>query len=105
MIEDRLKKNQQIYFSTAIIASFAIYINGFDEKKQKILVVDRAKEKLEKLSQKLQKDAKEIKNEKEMFGEVVRDERFVETFKEIYEKIQNFGSEKTLKWLNEKNYQ
>lgn len=102
VITDRLKMNEKIHLSTAIIASFAYYLNGINEKGEKIQIVDRAKEKLLELSKKLQSDAKLIKNENEMFGEIVKDEKFVKTFEEIYEMIKNFGSEKTLKCLIEK---
>jgi mannitol 2-dehydrogenase len=99
VIVDRLKNNESIYLSTAIIASFAYYINGVNEKGQDIQIVDRAKENLLSLSKKLKNDSKLIKDEHEMLGEVVRDERFVKTFEEIYEMIKKDGSEATLKWL------
>lgn len=99
VIVDRLKNNESVYLSTAIVASFSYYINGVSEKGNKINVVDAAKDKLTALSKKLQNDSTAIKHEHEMFGDVVRDARFIKTFKEIYEKIKNEGSEKTLKWL------
>lgn len=101
VIEDRLKRNEGIYLSTAIVASFAFYLNGVNEKGKKIEIVDRAKEKLRILnfSQKLQKDATLIKEEHEMFGPVVKNEKFIKVFKEIYDKIKNDGSEATLQWL------
>lgn len=99
VIQDRLKKNETIYFSTAIVASYAFYVSGVNEKGEKIEVVDRASENLINLSKRLQKDASLIKDEHEIFGEVVRDERFVKVFAEIYDKIKSNGSEATLKWL------
>lgn len=99
VIVDRLAKNESIYLSTAIVASFAYYINGLTEKGYEIEIVDAALAKLEVLSKKLQKDPTAIKDEHEMFGDVVRDERFVKVFKEIYEKIKKDGSENTLRWL------
>lgn len=99
VIVDRLKKNESIYLSTAIVASFAYYLNGVNEKGNKIEVVDRAKEKLKILSANLLCDPTLIRDEHEMFGEVVRDERFIKVFKEIYNKIKIDGSEATLEWL------
>lgn len=96
---DRLKKKQSIYLSTSIIASFAKYLDGVNEKGATIEIVDRAKEKLQIISKNLQKDAAAIQNEEELFGEVVKNEEFIRVFKEIYDKISSEGSEQTLKWL------
>jgi mannitol 2-dehydrogenase len=85
--------------STSIVASFAKYLDGVNEKGAKIVIVDRAKPRLEVLAKKLQKDATAIKHEHELFGEVVANVEFVRVFKEIYDKIGSEGSEKTLKWL------
>lgn len=99
MIQDRLAKRQSIWLSTAIVASFVFHVDGVDETGKKIEIVDRMKDKLEILSQKLKKDSSAISKEQEIFGDVASDEKFVETFKEIYEKLRTDGSKKTLDWL------
>lgn len=100
VIVDRLKKNESIYQSVGIVASFAYYLNAVNENGMKIEIVDAAKGKLNELSKKLNDDSSAIKHETWLFGEVVRDERFIKVFKEIYEKIKKDGSESTLKWLS-----
>lgn len=99
VINDRLAKGQSIYLSTAIIASFAKYLNGVTESGKSLEIVDRMKDKLVVLAKKLQNDAAAIRNEHEIFGDLVNNEVFVSTFKEIYEKLSKEGSEKTLSWL------
>lgn len=102
VIEDRIANGLSIWLSTAIVASFAFYLNGIDETGKKIEIVDRMKDKLEILPQKLKKDASAICNEQEIFGEIAGEKVFVDTFKEIYEKLEKDGTKKTLEWLLEK---
>ncbi|KAG5679413.1 hypothetical protein PVAND_008980 [Polypedilum vanderplanki] len=99
VITDLLNIKQSIYLSTSIVASFAKHLDGVSEKGAKIEIADRAKEKLEELAKKLQKDPTAIQNEIELFGDIVTNTEFVQVFKEIYDKIGTDGCEKTLKWL------
>lgn len=101
VVVDRLAKNQSIWLSTAIIASFTVYLNKRSESGNTIDVVDRAKDKLQELNTKLLKDPSAIKEEKELFGDVVCHPEFVRVFGEIYKKITTAGSSDTLKWLIE----
>jgi mannitol 2-dehydrogenase len=70
-----------------------------NENGKKIEIVDRMKEKLKALGQRLRKDSGAISGSEEIFGEVVKNKAFVDTFKAIYEKIRKDGSKKTLDWL------
>lgn len=99
VILDRLAKGQSIWFSTAIIASFARYFDGKSESGKSIEIVDCKKEKLQSAAKKLNKDPKSIKDEADIFGNIVKNQVFVDTFAEIYEKIRTDGSRKTLDWL------
>lgn len=99
VIQDRLANGQSIWLSTAIVASFAKFHDGVDETGKKIEIVDRMKHKLAILAQKLKKDSSLISKEQEIFGDLASNKAFVEAFKEIYGKLQEDGSEKTLDWL------
>ena len=99
VIKDRLAKGKSIYLSTAVFASFAKCLNEVTENGNFLLVVDRMKDKLDILAKKLQIDATAIRDEHEIFGDVVRNDVFVSTFKEIYDKLGTDGSQKTLNWL------
>lgn len=101
VIVDRIKAGQSIYLSTAIVASFARYLNGKSGTGKPIEVIDRAKTKLAVLNDKLLADPTMIKHENELFGDIVSNPEFVRVFKEIYDKIGNCGSENTLKWLTD----
>lgn len=99
VIRDRLRKNEDIRLSVAIVVSFARYLDGKSDSGTKIEIIDRIKPKLEITAQNLQKDSMAIQDETEIFGDIVKDERFLKAFKDIYEKLCNTGSEETLKWL------
>ena len=99
VIIDRLAKGESVYLSTAIVASFAKYLDGVNESGNALVIVDRMKDKLDILAKKLQIDATAIRDEHEIFGDVVRNDVFVSTFKEIYDKLGTDGSQKTLNWL------
>jgi len=99
VITDRLAKGESIYLSTAIVVSFAKFLNGVNESGNVLDVADRMKDKLAVLAKKLQNDATAIRDEHEIFGDNVKNEVFLKTFKEIYEKLDKEGSEKTLNWL------
>lgn len=102
VITDRLADGKSIWLSTAIVVSFARYLNGVDENGKSIEIVDRAKDKLAVLAQNLRSDSSVILSEHELLGETVRNQVFVNTFKEIYDKLSKDGSKKTLEWLIEK---
>lgn len=102
VITDRLADGKSIWLSTAIVVSFARYLNGVDENGKPIEIIDRAKEKLAVLAQSLQSDSSVILGEHELLGETVSNQVFVNTFKEIYDKLSKDGSKKTLEWLIEK---
>jgi mannitol-1-phosphate/altronate dehydrogenase len=57
------------------------------------------KDKLKILARKLKEKSSAIGEAEEIFGDVVKNKAFVETFKVIYEKIGKDGSKKTLDWL------
>jgi len=99
VIKDRLAKGESIYLSTAIVVSFAKFLNGVNESGNVLDVADRMKDKLAVLAKKLQSDATAIRDEHKIFGDNVKNEVFLKTFKEIYEKLDKEGSAKTLNWL------
>lgn len=99
VIVDRLAQGQSIWFSTAIVASFARYFDGVSESGKQIAIVDCKSEKLKEIAKRLHADPSAIQDEVDIFGSVVKNQKFIETFSEIYRKIGADGSKKTLDWL------
>lgn len=100
VIHDNLAAGRGIHLCTAIIASFLVYLDGLnDEKKPLTVSVDRMFERLSMLAKRLHKDPAAIVSEVEIFGDIVKNEVFLNAFTEIYQKICVEGSRKTLTWL------
>lgn len=104
VIRDRLAKNESVWLSTAIVASFARYLDGVNEQGKTIEIVDRMKDKLTILSEKLNNSSMALSDEEEIFGDIVNNKVFVNTFAEIYEKLRKDGEKETLDWLLAKKW-
>lgn len=104
VIRDRLAKNESVWLSTAIVASFARYLDGVNEQGKTIEIVDRMKDKLTILSEKLNNSSMALSDEEEIFGDIVNNKVFVNTFAEIYEKLRKDREKETLDWLLAKKW-
>lgn len=103
VIHDRLKKNQSIWMGAAIVATFVFYANGKSDSGKPIEIVDRNKDKLKSMTDSFRVDESGIKNQHLLFGDLVDDALFVQSFNEIYKKLQSSGTRKTVEWLIQKS--
>ncbi|XP_037024427.1 mannitol dehydrogenase DSF1-like [Bradysia coprophila] len=103
VIQHRLAKKEPIWMGVAIVATFAFYANGKTDSGKSIEIVDRNSDKLKALTDKLRVDEKGIKSQHTLFGDSVDNAAFVDTFNEIYKKLQTVGTSKTIEWLIQKN--
>lgn len=103
VIQDRLAKNESIWMGVAIVATFAFYANGVSDSGKSLAIVDRNTDKLKALTDKLRVDNTAIKSQHTLFGDSVDNAVFVNTFNEIYKKLQTEGTKKTIEWLLQKN--
>lgn len=103
VIHDRLAKNQNIWLSTAIVATFAFYANGVSVSGKPITMVDRNRDKLRVMAEGLQAGDSGIEKQHELFGDLVDNSIFVKTFNEIYKNLRDSGTRNTIKWLIEQN--
>ncbi|WP_298782329.1 mannitol dehydrogenase family protein [uncultured Polaribacter sp.] len=101
-IQKQLAVNGPIKSASLILAAWAIYSIGVDEKGSPINIKDV-------LSDKLIEKAKEAKSSPEVFleidevfGNIKDSERFVKNFKKAYAKITDFGIERSVIDLNSK---
>jgi len=99
VIHDRLAKNENIWMGAAIVATFAFYANGFSDSKKAIEIVDRNKDKLKAMTDDFRVGQRGIEKQHSLFGNLVDNPKFVETFNEIYKKLQNSGMRETITWL------
>jgi mannitol 2-dehydrogenase len=103
VIQDRLAKKESIWMGVAIVATFAFYANGSSDSGKSIQIVDRNNDKLKTLTERLRADQMGIKSQQALFGDLVDNTVFVDTFNEIYKMLQTAGTGKTIEWLLQKN--
>ncbi|HEU4348069.1 MAG TPA: mannitol dehydrogenase family protein [Actinoplanes sp.] len=86
----------EILRSTAVVASWARYAEGVDEQGQPIEVVDRLRDQLiERARQQRENPAAFISN-REVFGDLVDNERFVSTYTSMLSSLHTKGARATL---------
>ncbi len=103
VIHDRLAKNASIWMGTAIVATFVLYANGNSDSGKSIEIVDRNKDKLKTMTETFNGDEMAIKRQQSLFGDLVDNKTFVDTFNEIYKMLKKSGTRKTVQWLIQKS--
>lgn len=97
VVQDNLKDGGKVDLSAAIVASWARYAEGTDEKGEPIKIVDNAEEKVRAAAQaQLGDDELAFLRDKDFFGEVVNDERFTKPYLEVLRSLHEVGSINTL---------
>lgn len=103
VIHDRLAKKESIWMGTAIVATFVFYANGISDSGKSLEIVDRNTDKLKAMTDDFRASEFGIKKQQLLFGDLVDNSAFVDTFNEIYKKLQQSGTRKTVEWLIQKN--
>lgn len=103
VIHDRLAKKESIWMGAAIVATFVFYANGTSDSGKSIEIVDRNKDKLIAMTDDFRVSELGIENQHLLFGDLVDNAIFVDTFNEIYKKLKESGTRKTVEWLLQKN--
>lgn len=99
VIHDRLAKKQSIWMGTAIVATFVYYAKGISDSGKSIEIVDRNRDKLVAMVTEFSVNDMGIKKQRSLFGDLVDDSMFVQTFNEIYKMLEQSGTRKTVEWL------
>lgn len=100
VVFENLANDGQVHLSAAIVASWARYAEGIDEKGQPISIVDNAEEKVRASAQaQLAGDELAFLRDADFFGTVVEDERFTKPYLETLRSLHEVGSIKTLEKL------
>jgi mannitol 2-dehydrogenase len=94
VIRRNLETGGPILRATAVVASWARYAEGVDEDGQPIQVVDRLAGELKERAR-----SKTIIQNRELFGDLADNERFVATYTRVLGLLHEVGSRKTLKEL------
>jgi mannitol 2-dehydrogenase len=99
VIRLQLQTGGEIRRSAAVVASWARYAEGVDEDGQPIEVVDRIRDTLVPLAQRGRQDPDAFIANRELFGDLVDDKRFVTAYRAALTSLYQNGSRATLEWL------
>jgi mannitol 2-dehydrogenase len=96
VIRHNLQSGGEILRSTAVVASWARYAEGVDEQGRPIEVVDRLRDTLVPLARRQTEHPTAFIENREVFGDLVDDERFVSTYKSVLSSLHTKGARATL---------
>ncbi|MCD2104981.1 mannitol dehydrogenase family protein [Rhodococcus erythropolis] len=96
VIRKQLDAGGSINLSTAIVASWVRYAEGSDENGDPINVVDQMADTLVPLAQKQSSDPLAFIGNRQVFGDLVDDRRFVASFRKTLDSLHSVGARKTL---------
>jgi mannitol 2-dehydrogenase len=99
VIRRNLETGGEIQRSAAVVASWARYAEGVDEQGQPIEVVDRLRDQLMAIARRQREDPLAFIANREVFGDLVDNERFVSAYRPVLASLHNKGARATLEDL------
>ena len=99
VVSINLENGGEIHRSAAIVASWARYAEGTDEQGNLIEVVDRLKDKLMAAAALQRTQHLAFISDREVFGDLVDNERFVSAYSEALASLHRHGATETLRTL------
>jgi mannitol 2-dehydrogenase len=99
VIRYNLENNGDIVRSTAVVASWARYAEGVDEQGNPIDVVDRLRDTLVATARRQKDEPLAFIANRDLFGDLVDNERFVTTYREMLDSLHTVGARATLENL------
>ena len=99
VVRRQLETGGEIKRSAAVVASWARYAEGVDEQGEPIEVVDRLKDSLVPIARRQREDPDAFIANRELFGDLVDDERFVAAYRSALSSLHERGARATLESL------
>ena len=99
VIRRQLETGGEIRRSAAVVASWARYAEGVDEQGQPIEVVDRLKDSLVPIAGRQRQDPDAFIANRELFGDVIDDQRFVAAYRAALRSLHERGARATIEAL------
>ncbi|GAB3824042.1 mannitol dehydrogenase family protein [Kribbella italica] len=99
VIREQLAADRGVERSALVVASWARYAEGVDEQGEPIEVVDRLRDKLVERAQHNREDPLVFVSDRDLFGDLVDDERFVTAYKASLASLHERGARATLEDL------
>ena len=99
VIREQLAAGGEIRHSAAVVASWARYAEGADERDEPIEVVDRFAASLTRLARRERTEPGAFIANRDLFGDLADDERFVAAYLSALDSLHQRGARATLQWL------
>lgn len=96
VIREQLERGGEIKRSAAVVASWARYAEGVDEQGEPIEIVDRMKEELHAIARRNRDNPLAFIENREVFGDLVDNERFVEAYTRALSRLHQQGARATV---------
>ncbi|MBT2231446.1 mannitol dehydrogenase family protein [Nonomuraea sp. NEAU-A123] len=101
VIREQLARGGEVRRSAAVVASWARYAEGVDESGAPIAIVDRLKDRLTAIASTQRREPTAFIANRELFGDLVDDKRFVEPYLKALESLHTKGARATVRELAE----
>jgi mannitol 2-dehydrogenase len=99
VVRHQLEAGGPIERSAAVVASWARYAEGVDEQGRPIEVVDQLADRIMAAAARQRDDPLAFISDRELFGDLVDDERFVGAYLAALRSLHERGARATLEWL------
>ena len=99
VVRERLVAGGDVRYSALVIASWARYAEGVDEQGEPIEVVDRLRDTLVERARRQGEDPLVFVSDRDLFGDLVDDERFVTAYRWALDSLHSKGARATLEVL------
>ena len=99
VIRHQLAHHAPVALSAAIVASWARYAEGVDEQGQPIEVIDRRREEVMALASRQANEPTASLSNRELFGDLIENERFVDSYRQALGSLHERGARRTLQSL------
>jgi mannitol 2-dehydrogenase len=96
VVRRQLETGGEIAHCATVVASWARYAEGVDEQGEPIEVVDRLRDRLVPLAQRQREDPDAFIANRELFGDLVDDERFAAAYRSALSSLHERGARATL---------
>ena len=99
VVRIELERGGPVRLSAAIVASWARYAEGVDERGRPIEIVDRRREEVTALAARSEADPTAFLANRELFGDLIDEPRFVEAYVDTLRAMRKDGARQTLEQL------
>jgi mannitol 2-dehydrogenase len=99
VIRENLAADRDVSLSASVVASWARYVEGVDERGEPIKVVDRLADTLQRIATQQHEDPLAFVKNRELFGDLASEAAFTEPYLNALDSLHNRGARATLEAL------